>query len=516
MKNHLTKIFFLAAVFVWGASAAYAAGFSDYYNPGSAESCPKVYQAFDCSPGYIISSTGTCKTKSEMDSKYASCQTYQKNSQKMGLQCDFRCKWAADPNSPSCASLHKTFDPYNTSGACGTCLSGYVEYNGTCQPTSEVIYVAGVGFLGRMIGEIGSQFVNIFEPDSPDCGNGQLDGLEQCDGSQFVQNTCSEASAGVFIDTGSTLACTGSCVYDFTGCKRPAETTALCNNGSIDVGEECDPGVNTQPKKCSEINSFYVDDAAQTATCNNNCSWQVTQCQYKTGGATITDPEPPPAEQRRHYFITANKYTGNLGGQAGADTKCNSDPKARNGVIYRALLATPSRIENEQIVSEAIYFGSVGEYWEGEDGSGYIGTDEYTTRTPPNHAMALEPFRLSYADADDGVNEDEYCNCYGLGDTRGLSRAGFLAGKMGNVSYDYAYFYAHGCQNTKTISCSTNLPLLCVEDYKQSEAPPPPPSWHYFITTNAYTGNLGGQSGADAKCNSDPNRMPGRIYQAWI
>ena len=36
---------------------------------------------------------------------------------------------------------------------------------------------------------------------------------------------------------------------------------------------------------------------------------------------------------------------------------------------------------------------------------------------------------------------------------------------------------------------------------------------HYFVTDTKYTGNLEGLAGADAKCNTDANAIPGKSYQ---
>lgn len=35
---------------------------------------------------------------------------------------------------------------------------------------------------------------------------------------------------------------------------------------------------------------------------------------------------------------------------------------------------------------------------------------------------------------------------------------------------------------------------------------------HYFVTASAYNGNLGGISGANTKCNTDANAIPGKAY----
>jgi hypothetical protein len=49
----------------------------------------------------------------------------------------------------------------------------------------------------------------------------------------------------------------------------------------------------------------------------------------------------PDDRQCKYVFITTNTYDGNLGGTAGADAKCNSDPNKPNDRPYKALLATP-------------------------------------------------------------------------------------------------------------------------------------------------------------------------------
>lgn len=42
----------------------------------------------------------------------------------------------------------------------------------------------------------------------------------------------------------------------------------------------------------------------------------------------------------------------------------------------------------------------------------------------------------------------------------------------------------------------------------------PAGSLHYFVTATAYKADMGGHSGMEAKCNSDANRISGRIYAA--
>ncbi len=71
---------------------------------------------------------------------------------------------------------------------------------------------------------------------TPICGNGMIHGGEDCDGSNLGGESCTGLGF-----TGGTLACTGSCAFDTSGC-----TSTTCGNGSIESGEECDDG-NTVP-----------------------------------------------------------------------------------------------------------------------------------------------------------------------------------------------------------------------------------------------------------------------------
>ena len=65
------------------------------------------------------------------------------------------------------------------------------------------------------------------------CGDGIIDEGEECDGDNLGGMTCGDLGYG-----GGTLACTDDCTFDTTGCYAAAE----CGNGIIEVGEECDSG----------------------------------------------------------------------------------------------------------------------------------------------------------------------------------------------------------------------------------------------------------------------------------
>ena len=62
------------------------------------------------------------------------------------------------------------------------------------------------------------------------CGNGVRDGSDQCDGSDLGTGTCVNQGYA-----SGTLACTGSCIYNFAGC-----VASVCGNDVLETGEVCD------------------------------------------------------------------------------------------------------------------------------------------------------------------------------------------------------------------------------------------------------------------------------------
>ncbi len=64
---------------------------------------------------------------------------------------------------------------------------------------------------------------------APDCGNGVLEALEQCDQTEFLGNTCQNTMG---LRDGS-VRCTSDCLLDVSGCYE-------CGNSAIEAAEECD------------------------------------------------------------------------------------------------------------------------------------------------------------------------------------------------------------------------------------------------------------------------------------
>lgn len=101
------------------------------------------------------------------------------------------------------------------------------------------------------------------EPDAPLlCGNGGIDGSEDCDGTDLAGQTCQDQG----FDSGD-LACGSNCTFDTSQCVR-----VNCGNGQLDTNEPCDD-TEFGGKTCKS-EGF----AGGTLGCTDNCSLNTTQC----------------------------------------------------------------------------------------------------------------------------------------------------------------------------------------------------------------------------------------------
>jgi hypothetical protein len=65
------------------------------------------------------------------------------------------------------------------------------------------------------------------------CGNGTIDGAEQCDGTELGGADCMAQGLA-----GGSLSCTANCTFDVAGC-----VAAVCGDGMLQDGEVCDCGM---------------------------------------------------------------------------------------------------------------------------------------------------------------------------------------------------------------------------------------------------------------------------------
>ena len=94
------------------------------------------------------------------------------------------------------------------------------------------------------------------EPEA--CGNGVIDGGEQCDGGELGGATCMSEGFG-----GGGIQCTDSCVLDTSNC-------TACGNGSVDDGEECDGADLGRNTSCADLGLGGTDEPLG---CTDACAY---------------------------------------------------------------------------------------------------------------------------------------------------------------------------------------------------------------------------------------------------
>lgn len=111
---------------------------------------------------------------------------------------------------------------------------------------------------------------------TPFCGNKKLDGGELCDGALLNGKTCATVTGNA--DATGQLKCTYKCGFDASGCQVPG----VCGDGTLGVGEQCDmsdfggkncasavgPGYSGQ-LKCSPTCQIDTSGCKPPATCGN-------------------------------------------------------------------------------------------------------------------------------------------------------------------------------------------------------------------------------------------------------
>ena len=115
-------------------------------------------------------------------------------------------------------------------------------------------------------------------PEPVVCGDGVIDGDEECDGSELSNESCVRLGLGP-----GPLGCKANCQFDLTGC-GPSE---LCGNGDIDGAEQCDEGEDnsdTAPNACrvnctlASCGDAVVDDEEGCDDGSANSDFRANAC----------------------------------------------------------------------------------------------------------------------------------------------------------------------------------------------------------------------------------------------
>jgi hypothetical protein len=97
----------------------------------------------------------------------------------------------------------------------------------------------------------------------PICGDGVLNGTEECDGADLGGSACTD-----FGHPGGVLLCTAGCMFDTSAC-------SVCGNGTAEDGEECD-GADFDGADCDSATSG--SSPFGPLQCTPGCNFDVSLC----------------------------------------------------------------------------------------------------------------------------------------------------------------------------------------------------------------------------------------------
>jgi hypothetical protein len=137
----------------------------------------------------------------------------------------------------------------------------------------------------------------------PDCGNGEIDGDEQCDGANLNSQSCETQGFD-----GGTLSCTSDCQFDTSNCTK-------CGDGNIDEGEQCD-GANLNSQSC-ETQGFD----GGTLSCTSDCQFDTSNC-TKCGDGNIDEGEQCDGANLDEQTCVDRGFDG---GELGCTSTCQFD-----------------------------------------------------------------------------------------------------------------------------------------------------------------------------------------------
>ena len=150
-------------------------------------------------------------------------------------------------------------------------LSGknYTFTGWTSGPANQQTFIATPALLGTKGPQ--AYFVAGGTITNPVCGNGVVEGSEQCDSSAFNGASCQSNG----FTTGS-LTCTSTCTISTSQCTNT--TNAICGNGVVDGNEQCDGTAFKAGLSCS-ASGF----ASGSLACTSSCTISTAYCLAGTG-----------------------------------------------------------------------------------------------------------------------------------------------------------------------------------------------------------------------------------------
>jgi hypothetical protein len=275
------------------------------------------------------------------------------------------------------------------------------------------------------------------------------------------------------VTTGSKI-----CLQAVPGSPNPQcnGTTGNCDGGSTDLGAN------------PAIYNFPATVATRIAA---------RACKQYYNQHTTLAPRlltPPATPVLRIFPTTATYMGGEIGGIAGADAICNSDPgRPDTSVPYLAYLGEPGT--RDRFLDYPLF--PMKDYYRADGVTLTFTTDLSTMTGLAAFPNAITPTPMNFWSGF-GQTPLEVKSEHCLGWT---SSSNLESGRNARSNYLNVGALAYN-----PVACNISNNLYCVEDFRP----------RIFVTTATYDGNLGGKVGADAKCQSDPGKPATGTYKAML
>ncbi len=164
------------------------------------------------------------------------------------------------------------------------CGDGLAEGDEPCDGVSlreQTCESLGLGFVGgTLVCSADCTYdVSACLSQGPLCGNDRVEGAEACDGTDLQGHDCVSLAAGF---VGGTLDCSLDCAFDVSSCLPPE-----CGDGEANLPEPCD-GADLRGNTCMSLGlGFTGGDLA----CRESCAFDTTGCQRDpVCGNNIAEP----------------------------------------------------------------------------------------------------------------------------------------------------------------------------------------------------------------------------------
>lgn len=345
---------------------------------------------------------------------------------------------------------------------------------------------------------------------APTCGNGAIDPPEQCDGAALGGATC----ASVGFAAGGTLTCTAGCAFDTHAC-RPSELPT-CGNGVVNGSEQCD-GAALGGATCTSLGYSLGGTLGCTAGCAFDTHGCASQRFTKTGqivtyGADTHDGIPGVVMVPDDGTLEVGQPQNYVDNGDGTITDMNT------GLMWEAKNDTDAGLHDKDNVYPWSGDGIQETIWDwlqdvnAELGSGFAGHSDW--RIPNVKELeSLVVYSPAIPTVDPAFDDQCRAGCMACSCTRSFS---YWSSSTDASNTMQAWTVAFGGGNVDPMNKASMLAVRAVRTARSAPSCGVSDKC-VFVTGGVSTSNLGGLSGADATCRAVAGSagLPG-TYVAWL